>query len=117
MEKLLDFLENSKKYMKFKKYKKKSKEDAKKWNKTMGKSNVKDKKKDKSAKRTLRLSASSVGERGTRPLNVPQRKKERKPCKSLGVTQNHVNLVKKNPMLVRNALISQPLWQVSLMNL
>ncbi|RVW87749.1 hypothetical protein CK203_044012 [Vitis vinifera] len=26
--------------------------------------------------------------KGTMPLNVPQRKKERKPCKSLGVTES-----------------------------
>ncbi|KAL6348246.1 hypothetical protein AAG906_005538 [Vitis piasezkii] len=80
-----------KKYMKFRKYKKKSKEGT------------------RMSKRTLRLTASSVGERGTMPLNVPQRKKERKLCKSLGVTQNHVNLMKKN--LMPMALISQPLWQ------
>ena len=96
------FARKFKKYMKFRKYKKKSKEYAKKWNNSMGKSNIK----DKSVKRTLRLSASSVGGKHTKPPNVPQRKKERKSCKSLGVTQNHVNLVKKNPMPVRNALIS-----------
>ena len=44
------FARKFKKYMKFRKYKKKSKEDAKKWNNSMGKSNVKDKKKDKNIK-------------------------------------------------------------------
>ena len=34
------FVGKLKKYMKFRKYKKKSKEDAKKWNNSMGKSNV-----------------------------------------------------------------------------
>ena len=61
IEKLLDLLENSKKYMKFRKYKKKSKEDAKKWNKTMGKSNVKDKKKDKSVKKDLEVECFKCG--------------------------------------------------------
>ena len=44
------FARKFKKYMKFRKYKKKSKEEAKKWNNSMGKSNVKDKKKDKNIK-------------------------------------------------------------------
>ena len=38
----------------------------------------KTKRKTRVSKRTLRLSASSVGERGTMPLNVPQRKKGKK---------------------------------------
>ncbi|KAL6334591.1 hypothetical protein AAG906_019095 [Vitis piasezkii] len=81
-EKILDgevarFARKFKKYMKFRKYKKSSKEDAKKWNNSMGKSNVKDKRKTRVSKRTLRLSASSVGERGTMPLNVLKEKEKK----------------------------------------
>ena len=43
------------------------------------------------SKRSLRLSASNVGERGIMPPNVPQRKKEIRSCKSLKVTWNYVN--------------------------
>ena len=68
------------------------------------------------SKRSLRLSASNVGERGTMPPNVPQRKKEIRSCKSLKVTWNYVNQVKKNLMAARNALTLQPFWQVSLRN-
>ncbi|RVW79773.1 hypothetical protein CK203_058214 [Vitis vinifera] len=49
-----------KKYMKFRKYKK-FKEDAKKWNNSMGKSNVKDKKKDNSVKKNLEVECFKCG--------------------------------------------------------
>ncbi|RVW16733.1 hypothetical protein CK203_076431 [Vitis vinifera] len=58
------FARKFKKYMKFKKYKKKSKEEAKKWNNSMGKSNVKDKKKDKSVKKDLEVECFKCREKG-----------------------------------------------------
>ncbi|RVW49720.1 Retrovirus-related Pol polyprotein from transposon TNT 1-94 [Vitis vinifera] len=58
------FARKFKKYMKFRKYKKKSKEDAKKWNNSMGKSNVKDKKKDKSVKKDLEVECFKCGGKG-----------------------------------------------------
>ncbi|RVX07782.1 hypothetical protein CK203_021866 [Vitis vinifera] len=68
-EKMLDgevarFARKFKKYMKFRKYKKKSKEDAKKWNNSMGKSNVKDKKKNKSVKKDLEIECFKCGGNG-----------------------------------------------------
>ncbi|RVW67902.1 hypothetical protein CK203_065256 [Vitis vinifera] len=72
------FARKFKKYMKFKKYKKKSKEDAKKWNNSMGKSNVKDKKKDKSVKKDLEVECFKCGGKGHYATECPSKKKGKK---------------------------------------
>ena len=61
--------------MKFGKYKKKSKEDAKKWNNSMEKSNVKDKKKDKNIKQDLEVECFKCGENGHYATECPSKKK------------------------------------------
>ncbi|KAL6342710.1 hypothetical protein AAG906_013116 [Vitis piasezkii] len=72
------FARKFKKYMKFRKYKKKSKEDAKKWNNSMGKSNVKDKKKDKSVKKDLEVECFKCGGKGHYATECPSKKKGKK---------------------------------------
>ena len=64
--------------MKFGKYKKKSKEDAKKWNNSMEKSNVKDKKKDKNIKKDLEVECFKCGENGHYATECPSKKKRKK---------------------------------------
>ena len=74
MEMLLDLLENSKKYITFRKYKK-SKENAKKWNNSMGKSNVKDKNKDKSVKKDLEVKCFNCGRKRHYTTEYPSKKR------------------------------------------
>ena len=63
--------------MKFRKYKK-FKEDAKKWNNSMGKSNVKDKNKDKSVKKDLEVECFKCGGKGHYATECPSKKKGKK---------------------------------------
>ena len=104
---------------KLNKYKYKSKEYAKNWQFSMGRSSGKDEKKDKSIIKEFTIECFKDKEKG-RDISPPDvlciKKKVRKSCKSHGVNQNHVNQMKINPMEERNALISQPLWQVSIKN-
>eukprot|EP00261_Vitis_vinifera_P030647 XP_019071890.1 PREDICTED: uncharacterized protein LOC109121618 [Vitis vinifera] len=72
------FARKFKKYMKFRKYKKKSNEDARKWNNSMGKSNVKDKKKDKSVKKDLEVECFKCGGKGHYATECPSKKKGKK---------------------------------------
>ena len=71
------FARKFKKYMKFRKYKKKSNEDARKWNNSMGKSNVKDKKKDKSVKKDLEVECFKCGGKGHYATECPSKKKRK----------------------------------------
>ena len=53
-------------------------------------------------------------EKGIMPLNVPQRKRERKSCESHGVTPYQISQVKNSQMKVRIAPILLPLCLESL---
>ena len=72
------FARKFKKYMKFRKYKKKSKEDVKKWNNSMGKSRVKDKKKDKRVKKEFEVEFFKCGGKVHYAIECLSKKKGKK---------------------------------------
>ena len=104
-----------KKYMKFRKYKK-FKEDAKKWNNSMGKSNVKDKKKDNSVKKNLEVECFKCEGNGHYAIECPSKKKGNKAMQVTWIDTESCQSSEKESNASEECTNSQPLWQVSLRN-